>query len=326
MKYEKPYLPEKFKKRREKMDSLFPMKFKEKIKFKFIDVFNKKFVFIPLLCILIILILFLLYLKLSIFKKSEILAIINNRPVKIQDILQEIQYSPEFYKEYIKGDPTVLLNDYINQILLYQVAKKSRNIDKKKINAMVQRYKQELLVKEFIENEIAKKIEVSPEEINNYYYTHLKEFIIPEKVRIYEIVIGSEEKAKNILNRLIAGEKFESIAMKESISPTKEKGGDLGWIDVNKLQPEIKNIVSMLEPGQIFGDVIKTELGYHIIKVAGKGPTRIQTLEEATPSIKNLFVSQRKKKEVENFINQLREKSKIAIFEGNIKKFKQEFE
>jgi len=114
--------------------------------------------------------------------------------------------------------------------------------------------------------------------------------------------------------------------MKESISPTKEKGGDLGWIDVNKLQPEIKNIVSMLEPGQIFGDVIKTELGYHIIKVAGKGPTRIQTLEEATPSIKNLFVSQRKKKEVENFINQLREKSKIAIFEGNIKKFKQEFE
>ena len=63
------------------------------------------------------------------------------------------------------------------------------------------------------------------EEVGEYYNTHLEEFLIPEKVRLIEIVLSTQERAENIRKRISAGESFEWIAVNESISPSKEAAG-----------------------------------------------------------------------------------------------------
>lgn len=305
------------------MSSLFPMKIGEKIKIAIKLLFSGKKKKWGFLSIIVILLLVFSLLKFSYLKKREMLAVVNGYPVTVEDVAVKVKNSPEFYREYIRENPQVLLEDYINQVLLYQRAGRYRRKYRKRMNVLLKQYYQEMMVKEFVKYEIVDKIEISPEEIKNYYNSHLDEFIIPEKIRMYEIVVNTRDKAENILNRLILGEDFEMIAKNESITASKDKNGDMGWIEIEKLDPDVASLVMQLNPGQILGKVIKTNVGYHIIKVEGIISKRIQSLEESTFSVEEMLISQKKRKEVEKFIKTLRSKSKIQLFTENLKLLKE---
>ncbi len=255
--------------------------------------------------------------------KKNTIAIVNGYRITIDDILTKLKVSPSFYKEYLKVDPKFFIDEYINHILLFQKAKKYEKKYKKEINNRLKNYYIDLLVNMYVDREITKKIKISEEEIKDYYNNNIDDFVIPEKVHLYEIVTDSKEKARNILTRLSVGEPFEEIAEKESISESAKNGGDLGWIDVSKLEPEIAILVTKIKPGQILANVFKTDVGHHIIKLAGKTDRRILSLEEAKQAIINILKTQKKKKEVEKIMKELREKSKIQIFPNRIEMLKE---
>ena len=271
------------------------------------------------LCILILGSIVFLIIK----DKRKTVAVVNGYKITIDDIIEKIESSPEIYKEYFFVDPKSVIDDYINQILLFQYAKKYERKLRKKIEGKMRNYYMEILTQQFVEDILSGKIEITDEEISNYYNTHLQEFVIPEKVQISEIVVDTKEKADDILNRLRLGESFEKIAETESIAPTREKRGEIGWIEVEKLNPEVSSLINQLKPGEILANIIKTEMGYHIIKLTGRTEKRILTLAEATPMIKNLLISQKKKVEVENLLKKLKEKSKVEIYPNKIEILKE---
>ncbi|MCM8804344.1 MAG: peptidylprolyl isomerase [Candidatus Omnitrophica bacterium] len=246
-------------------------------------------------------------------EKKRTVAVVNGYKITIDDIVEKIKSSPESYREYAFIDTKGVVDDYINQILLFQYAKKFERKLKKDIEKKIKNYYMEVLTQIFVENILANEIKISDEEISNYYNTHLNEFVIPERVQLYEIVVDSKEKANEILNRLKLGESFERIAETESIASTRERKGEIGWIEVEKLNPEVLSLISQMKPGEILANIIKTEMGYHIIKLTGKTDKRILTLQEATPIIKNLILTQKKKVEVENLMKKLRGRSKIEV-------------
>lgn len=255
-------------------------------------------------------------------KNKDVVAVVNGYPIKIKDILIEVEASPSVYKETLKVDPKSIVETYINQILLFQEAKRYERRLKKDVDDMMKNYYIKILAKEYVDKILAEEIKVTDEEIAEYYNTHLEEFFIPEKVRLFEIVLPTQEKAERVRKRLSLGESFELIAMNESISASKEKAGDIGWIDVRKLEPEIAALVSRMTPGDILGDIIRTEAGYHIIKLAGKTESRMLTLEEAKPSIKEMLVSFKKKGEVDNLVAKLKEKGRIKIYLEKLERLK----
>lgn len=276
-------------------------------------------IFIAILFIFIICILTFMIIR----ERKKIVAVVNGYKIKIDEIVEKINSSPEFYKEYAILDPKGVIDDYINQILLFQYAKKYERRLRKKIEPKLRNYYMEILTKEFVDTILQDKIKISEKEISDYYNAHLQEFLIPEKVRLFEIVVDSKEKADEILNRLKVGESFEKIAQTESISPTGKNMGEIGWIEIEKLNPEIASLIIKMNPGEILANIIKTEMGYHIIKVEGKTEKRILTLEEATPYIKNILVSQKKKEEVEKLMKNLREKGKIEVYPNMIEILKE---
>jgi len=259
----------------------------------------------------------------GLIERRKVVAIVNGYKITIDDIVNKIKSSPQFYKEYAFFEPNSVVEDYINQVLLFQYAKRYERKLRKKIEYEMKNYYMEILTHAFVENILSNQIKITDEEIANYYNTHLDEFVIPEKVQISEIVVESKEKADEILNRLRLGELFEEIAERESIAPTREKRGEIGWVDVEKLNPEVAALLSKVKPGEILGNIIKTDMGYHIIKLTGKTEKRILTLAEATPIIKNLLLSQKKKMEVENLMKKLKEKSRIIKFSDKIEIIKE---
>ncbi|HOK56087.1 MAG TPA: peptidylprolyl isomerase [bacterium] len=255
--------------------------------------------------------------------KRKTVAVVNGYKVTIDEIVEKIESSPEIYKEYFFVDPKSVIDDYVNQILLFQYAKKYERKLRKKVESKIKNYYMEVLTQVFVEDILSDTIKISDEEISNYYNSHLQEFVIPERVQISEIVVDTKEKADDILNRLRLGESFEKIAETESIAPTREKRGEIGWIEVDKLNPEVSSLITQMKPGEILANIIKTEMGYHIIKLTGRTEKRILTLTEATPMIKNLLISQKKKVEVENLMKKLKEKSKVIIYPNKIEILKE---
>lgn len=255
--------------------------------------------------------------------KKETIAIVNGDRITFDDIIAKAENAPSFYREYLKVDPKFFVEEYINHILLFQQAKKYKTKYKKEIESKLKNYYIDLLTNIYVDNEITKKIKVSEEEIEDYYNKNIDDFVIPAKVHLYEIVTDNKEKAKNIIARLSMGEPFEEIAQKESISESAKSGGDLGWIDVEKLEPKIATLVTKIKPGQILANVFKTDLGYHILKLAGKTERRILSLNEARSSIINILKTQKKKEVIAKITKQLREKSKIQIFPNKLETIKE---
>ncbi|MGB9641929.1 MAG: peptidylprolyl isomerase [Candidatus Ratteibacteria bacterium] len=253
------------------------------------------------------------------YLKKNAVAIVNGEIITLSELKQKISTYPEFYQEYVKQAPQQALEDFIGEKLLMQKAKKFEGNYKKRIKKAVEEYKKDLLIKEFLTDQVLSKAEISQDEIKNYYNNNLKDFLMPERVHLYEIVVSTEEEARNILNRLSNGENFSEIAKTESISQSKDKGGDLGMISRGQLMPELEEILFSMKPNQVLEKVIRTDQGYHIIKIGEKQPSHLQTLEEATPTIRQILINQKRSQLLNTYINQIKNESKIIRFNDKLK-------
>ena len=87
------------------------------------------------------------------------------------------------------------------------------------------------------------------------------------EVKASHILVGSQEKAKGILERIENGENFIKIAQNESKCPSGKKGGDLGWFKRGRMVPEFDKFCFSHKQGE--RGVIKTQFGWHVITVTG---------------------------------------------------------
>lgn len=269
-------------------------------------------------CVAIIVIIGGYIFRLQYLKKNAV-AIVNGEIITFSNLKEKISTYPEFYQEYVRQFPQQALEDFIGEKLLMQQAKKYEKHYRRKIKKALENYRRELLIKEFLSDQVLNKAEISQEEIKNYYNNNLKDFLVPEKIHLYEIVVSTEEEARNILTRISNGEDFSEIAKKESISSSKDKGGDIGMISRGQLMPELEEILFAMKPNQVLGKVVKTDQGYHIIKIGEKQTSHLQTIEESTPIIKQILINQKRSQFLNTYINELKNKSKIVKFSEKIK-------
>ena len=89
------------------------------------------------------------------------------------------------------------------------------------------------------------------------------------EVRASHILVNTEQEAKNLLNQIQSGKRFDDLAKQHSQCPSGRQGGDLGFFGRGQMVPEFENAAFSMEPGQV-SQPIKTQFGYHLIMVTGK--------------------------------------------------------
>jgi peptidyl-prolyl cis-trans isomerase C len=89
------------------------------------------------------------------------------------------------------------------------------------------------------------------------------------QARASHILVKTEDQANQILKRLADGEEFAKVARRFSSCPSGKNGGDLGWFGKGMMVPEFEKVAFEEEVGKVVGPV-KTQFGYHLIKVTGK--------------------------------------------------------
>jgi peptidyl-prolyl cis-trans isomerase C len=176
-----------------------------------------------------------------------------------------------------------------------------------------------------VESEIAGKVTVKPEAVTDFYQKNQDKFQQGPRVRASHILIGipqnadaatkqqAKAKADALLKDLKAGQDFAATAKANSQDPgSAPNGGDLGYFEQGQMVPPFEQAAFALKPGEM-SEVVETQFGYHIIKVAEKQESRVVPLEEAKGQIEEYLTQQNRHAQTELFVNALRAKAKVEI-------------
>ena len=196
-----------------------------------------------------------------------------------------------------------------------------------------------IITQQVIGQEVGRKLNITPSEIAKYYEAHKSESTRPEQVELAEIlvstepptkgkdaaapvedpalVVAAEAKAKQLLESIRAGAKFEDVAKKESNGPTAAQGGELGAFARGSLAKELEDKTFSMKEGEV-SDVIRTKQGFIILKVLQHQSAGVPPLKEVESNIYEAIYVQRLQPALREFLTKLREESYIDIKQGYV--------
>lgn len=146
-------------------------------------------------------------------------------------------------------------------------------------------------------NQIRQNLQISDAQLKAQYDKNIQDYQVPNRVHVEHVLLSTvrktdaeveelKKRADDILAQAKKGANFEDLAKKYSEDPgTKDKGGDLGWIIQGQTVPEFERAAFSLPKGSI-SDVIKTQYGFHIIKIIDKESAHTKSFDEVKDSIR----------------------------------------
>ncbi len=246
--------------------------------------------------------------------EKKLVAIVNGKEIFEQDVLKFLndmgpQMAMQFQSE--EGIQRVV-EELVNQELLYLDAVDTNMEEEEAYKELLDLTKANLL-KNYAFNKLVVKETATKEEVEAFYNEHKDNFQRSEMVNASHILIDSEEKAKEIVGEINNGLSFEEAAMRYSSCPSKEQGGNLGEFGRGQMVPEFEVAAFEMEEGTI-SDPVKSQFGYHIIKLNEKTSESLSTLEEVKDEITNQVIRMKQQDKYMDKVNQLTEKYEVKRF------------
>ncbi len=248
----------------------------------------------------------------TVLPPETILAFFSGQTITLGEFNQLWEEVPEDYK--LQLDKSMVLDQMISEKLLIQEAKNMGLEEDDDVLEQIKKMTEQILVQFLIEREILDKIKLNDEEVLEYYEQNKDSFTEKEQVYLYNILLETEEEAQDVLEQLKAGGDFSEIAIEKSAGPSAAQGGDLGYLSKGTMIPEIEEVIFALEVEEL-SKVIKTDFGFHILKITEKKPETIKTLEEVKEDIIQTLLPDKQKEAFENLLEELKGKSEIEINE-----------
>lgn len=183
---------------------------------------------------------------------------------------------------------------------------------------------QNILKQSVVVTEVDRKIVVDDSEIVNYYKLHPKEFTEPAEYKLRAIYISAKNRKseeaeslkKEIEKKVASGDDFASLASQYSEGPEKEHQGDLGTFKKGELEKSLEQEVEKLKAGEMT-PWLKVKEGWYLLKLEEKKETHVKAFEEVRKGIEEKLFNQKRKKRLDEFLKELKEKSYIKILDPN---------
>jgi peptidyl-prolyl cis-trans isomerase C len=227
--------------------------------------------------------------------ENKILAKVDGREVRESD-LNALMKNLGQNAQYFQGADgrKKLVDELVMHELMYSDAVERGLDNDEEFLAVIENMKKSML-QQYSLRKMFNEITVSDEEIKDYYEKHKDTFITEDMVKASHILVDSEEKAYEILEDITDGMSFEEAASQHSSCPSKQAGGALGEFGRGQMVQEFEDVAFSMQKGEISAP-IKTQFGYHIIKVTDHTPKRNASLEEVYQDIKDSCFMEKQEK------------------------------
>lgn len=255
-------------------------------------------------------------------ESGKVLATIDKDKVTLEEFNKELDKIPVNMKMAVateSGKRSFLDNLIIKKLLLKEAAK-NKIENEQEFQTRLLDIKTQLLIESLLRKRIASSPQLSDEEVKKYYEANKDKFKKEKEIGTRHILLKTEEEAKQIKDKLKNGEDFIELAKQYSIEPNaRTSGGDIGFHPKGALLPEYEEAAFKLtKNGQVSG-IVKTQYGYHIIRLEGTKPPSFVPLEEVKDFIKQQMAQEKQKELIEKYVEELKKNAKITVNETLLK-------
>jgi peptidyl-prolyl cis-trans isomerase C len=182
----------------------------------------------------------------------------------------------------------------------------------------------DMMIDKMFQGEVSTIAAATDAEAKEFYEKNPDKFKQGESVRASHILVMAGENAdeatkkaartkiEGLLKRVRAGEDFAKLAAEYSDDGSKAQGGDLGFFQKGQMVPAFDQVAFSLAPGEV-SDVVTTQFGYHIIKLAERRDPTTVPYEQVKPQIVEFLSSEKKRERVDAFIQEAKKRAKIEV-------------
>lgn len=197
-------------------------------------------------------------------------------------------------------------DDMINLEVISQEAKKKGMDKDTDVIEQTELARESVLVGAYVQD-YAKSHPISDDQLKQEY-EKLKTNLGTKEYKVSHILVDSEDDANAIIKQLGKKGNFEKIAKEKSKDAgSAEKGGSLGWAVPSNFVPPFANAMLTLKKGTYTKEPVKTQFGWHVIKLDDERNLKMPTFEELKPQIQQRLQQQ----QIQDMIAELRSKAKI---------------
>jgi peptidyl-prolyl cis-trans isomerase C len=187
------------------------------------------------------------------------------------------QLGPDQKRDY-------LITYLADVVVLAQVAEQQKLADRDDVKHRILLERNKVLMEMLLED--AGKAAVTDDAMHKVYDDAVKQMGNEQEVHARHILVPTEDEAKAIEAELKKGADFATLAKEKSKDPGAAEGGDLGYFTKDQMVPEFADVAFKLDKGQI-SDPVKTQFGWHIIKVEDKRTKPTPTFDEVKPQLES---------------------------------------
>jgi peptidyl-prolyl cis-trans isomerase C len=241
-------------------------------------------------------------------QSDPVIAKVNGVEVRQSDLAmaeEDVGQNPQL--QALTGDARrdYLLNYLSDVILAAKAAEDKKIADSKEFKGRLAFIRNKLLMETLLQD--VGKAAVTPDATKKAYEEAVKQMSSEQEVRARHILVATEDEAKAVLAEIKKGTDFAELAKQKSKDPgAAAEGGDLGYFVKEQMVPEFAAVAFKLDKGQV-SDPVKTQFGWHIIKVEDKRTKPVPPFEQVKDQVETYV----QRKAQADFIHKLQESAKV---------------
>jgi peptidyl-prolyl cis-trans isomerase C len=236
-------------------------------------------------------------------------AIVNGKAIPKAQLDKLVQKSGQADNPQVRDQAREML---VTRELILQEANNRGVIQKESVRDQLEQARIGVLVAAVFEDYVEKE-GVAEADLKAAYET-VKNQYVGKEYHVEHILVEKESDAKAIIIQLKSGANFEDIAKAKSKDPGSAKnGGDLGWVSDKALVPEFSKAMVQLKNGQTTDKPVKSQFGYHVIKVVDSRDVKAPSYEDMKDQLKQMIMADQnwQKAKFTEMMQKLRAKAKV---------------
>lgn len=237
-----------------------------------------------------------------------VVAKINGKDVKKSDVARAIRdLGANVTPENVDAILPAFIEQYINLELLNDAADKAGVVKQEEVQTQIASSEEQIVRAAYLRTLFDGKIEEG--KLKEAYKAKYEDQPMPMEVKASHILVDDETKARELIARLNAGGNFATLAQENSKDPSAQRGGDLGYFTQADMVKEFGDAAFGMNVGSISQQPVKTQFGWHVIKVEDKRQRAKPSFEEAKP----LLEQEARQAILDAKLTELREAAKVEV-------------